>query len=190
MISPASTPPEKTLRRVLLIAALDGWSVMAIGALGSLVAMAMGDPSGLVVGLMLVTGGVLELRGRGRLVRGDPAGMRLLIRAQMLILAVLLVYCISRLGSFDEGVVRDTVRENLTPEMEALLQESGVSRADIVPAVKIMFYTIYGTVAFLSLIFQGGLSLYYRSRTPRVAAALAGAPGSGNPSIQEKPFPE
>lgn len=177
------TPPEKILRHVLLIAALDGWSVVAIAGLGSLVALALGDLSGLCVGLMLVAAGTIEFRGRGRLVRRDATGMRLLIRAQMIILVVILVYCASRLGSFDEGLVQDAVRENLTPDMEAMLQESGIGRADIVPAVKVMFYTIYGTVAFVSLVCQGGLSLYYRSRAPRVTEALAGSPGSNDPSV-------
>jgi hypothetical protein len=178
MSLPASTPPEKTLQRVLLISAIDGWSLIGIAAIGTLLALALGDLSGAFVGLMAVVAGTIELRGRSRLVRRDAAGMRLLVRAQMFLLAVLLVYCASRLGSFDEGLVQDMVQENLTPEMEAALLESGIQRADVVPAVKVMFYLIYGTVAFVSLLCQGGLALYYRSRTPRVTEALATPPQS------------
>jgi len=43
------------------------------------------------------------------------------------------------------------------------------------------FYATYGTVAVLSLVFQGGLALYYRSRTARVTAALAAPPAAGMP---------
>jgi hypothetical protein len=178
MTQPATTPAEKVLARVLLVSAIDGWSLIAIAALGTPLALALGDLSGAFLGLLIVAAGMNELRGRSRLVRRDASGMRLLVRTQMLLLAVILVYCVSRLGSFDEGLVQDVVRENLTPEMEALLQENGIGRADIVPAVKLMFHFIYATVAVVSILCQGGLAYYYRSRTPRVAEALAAPPQS------------
>lgn len=165
------TPAEKTLRRVLLIAALDGWSVIAVAGLGVLLTLLLGDLSGLLVGALVLTGGVLELRGRGRLLRRDATGMRLMARAQLLMLSVILVYCVSRLGSFDS----ETVLSSLTPEMEAMLKESGVERADLLPLVQIAFYSTYATAALASLLFQGGLALYYRNRAGLVATALADA---------------
>lgn len=172
MPTPAPTPQEKTLKRVLLISAIDGWSVVAIAALGTLLALALGDLTGLVVGLLIMAAGIVELRGRRQLVRRNPGGMRLLLRAQMLLLTVILVYCVSRLGSFDEGLMLD----NLTPEMEAVLKENGLERADIVPAVQMLFYVVHGTVALVTILFQGGLTLYYRSRTAKVTEALCAPP--------------
>lgn len=172
MSTPELSPEEKTLKRVILIAAIDGWSVVAIAALGSLITLALGDLSGLVVGLLVIVAGVIELRGRARLVRRDAGGMRLLLRAQLFLLTVILVYCVTRLGSFDEGMVLD----NLTPDVEALLKENGLERADVLPAVKMMFFAVYGIVAFLTVVFQGGLALYYRSRSAKVTAALAASP--------------
>lgn len=172
MPTPVPTPAEKTLRRVLLIAVIDGWSVIGVAALGTLLALALGDLSSLVVGLLILAAGIVELRGRGQLLRRNAAGMRLLVRAQLALLAVILVYCVSRLGSFDEGLVLD----NLTPDLEAMLKENGLERGDIVPAVQMMFYAAYGTVALVTVLFQGGLALYYRSRTPRVTEALAAPP--------------
>lgn len=169
MTMPGPTPEGKVLKRILLISAIDGWSVLALAALGTLLALVLGDLSSVVVGLLIAAAGILELRGRQHLVRRNPGGMRLLVRAQMFLLLVILVYCVSRLGSFDEG----TVLDNLTPEMEAVLKENGLERGDIIPAVQLMFYVGYGTVAFLSILFQGGLTLYYRSRTTPVTAALA-----------------
>ena len=179
MTNPAPTPAEKILKRVLLISALDAWSGIALSSLGILLALALGDYSSVAVGLLIVAAGIIELRGRRRLLRRNADGMRLLVRAQMFLLAVILVYCASRLGSFDQGMVLD----NLTPELEALLKENGLERADIVPAVRMMFYVGYGTVAFLTLLFQGGLALYYRSRTPKVFEALAAPPVPTNYSV-------
>lgn len=168
------TPADKVLRRVLLISVIDAWSVIAISALGSLLALVLGDFSGVFVGLLVIIAGVMELRGRARLVRRDAKGMRLLVRAQLFLLAVILVYCVSRLGSFDA----ETAMANLTPDMQAALTEAGITRADVLPLVRIAFYTAYGTVAVVSIFFQGGLALYYRSRTPLVTEALAAPPQS------------
>jgi hypothetical protein len=172
MTTPEPTPAQKILKRVLVVSAIDGWSIIAIAALGALLAVALGDYSSVAVGLLIAAAGVFELRGRRQLLRRDAGGMGLLVRAQMFLLAVILVYCASRLGSFDEGMVLG----NLTPELEALLKENGLERADIIPAVRMMFYAIYGTLAFVTLLFQGGLTLYYRSRTARVTEALSTPP--------------
>ena len=43
MSPPAPTPPEKALKRVLLIGAIDGWSIIVIASLGSLLTLALGD---------------------------------------------------------------------------------------------------------------------------------------------------
>jgi len=172
MPSPVTTPPEKVLNRVLLVSAIDGWSVVTLAGFGVLLALALGDLSGAFTGLLIVTAGIIELTGRRRLLRGDPAGMKLLVRAQLFLLAVILLYCVTRLGSFDP----ELAMSNLTPELEAMLKENGIERADVGPAVQIVFYVVYSLVAFLSLLFQGGLILYYRSRTTRIREALATPP--------------
>ena len=98
--------------------------------------------------------------------------MRWLVRAQLFLLSVILVYCASRLGSFDA----ESAMGNLTPDMEAALTEAGLAKADILPLVQTAFVTTYALFAILTLVFQGGLILYYRSRTGRVAAHLAPPP--------------
>jgi len=179
MTAPAPTPQEKVLQRVLLVSAIDGWSIVAVAGLGTLGTLLLGDLLGVGVGLLVLVAGVIELRGRHRLRRRDPAGMQLLVRAQLFLLSVILVYCVSRLGSFDA----ETAMASLTPEMEVMLKEGGLERADVLPLVQTVFYSVYGTVAFVSVIFQGGLTLYYRSRTGPVTAALARPPEPDNPSV-------
>ena len=172
MTTPALTPPEKALKRVLFISAVDGWSVIIIAALGMLLTLLLGDLSGLVVGALVLAAGIMELRARRRLLRRDIIGMKHLVRAQLLLLTVILVYCASRLGSYDQ----DTMLANLTPDMKAALKEAGVNIADITPLVQMAFFAAYGLVAVLTLLFQGGLILYYRSRIGRVTEALAAPP--------------
>ncbi len=173
---PTATPQEKTLKRVLLVSAIDGWSVIAIAGLGILLTLLLGDLAGLVVGVLVLVAGIIELRGRRRLQRRDASGMALLIRAQLLLLAVILIYCASRLGSYDQ----ESMLANLTPDMQAVLKESGVEVADILPLVQLVYMATYSLVALLTLLFQGGLVLYYRSRTPLVTAALTEPPSLDN----------
>jgi hypothetical protein len=171
------SPEEKVYRRVLFVAAFDGWSVVGVACFGTLLTLLFGDLTGILVGLLVISAGVMELHGRRRLRRRDAGGMRWLARAQLFLLAVILVYCVSRLGSFDA----ETAMGNLTPDMEAALNEAGLTRADIQPLVHATFVTTYAVVAVVSLIFQGGLALYYRRRTDRVTAFLAQPPRAQSP---------
>jgi len=168
MTEPTVSPKEKALKRVLIISRLNGWSVIVFAALGSLATLVLGDLSGLVVGILIGIGGWMELRGGSLLRRKNSDGMRLLVRSQLFLLAVILVYCASRLGSFDDG----TVLVNLTPDVEALLKENGIDRADILPLVRAAFFAIYGGLALGTLLYQGGMTLYYRSRIKLVTEAL------------------
>lgn len=168
----APTPQEKALKRVLKISRANGWSVVIVAGLGALLALALGDWLSLGLGLLVAGFGGLEVRGNRLLRKRDPEGMKWLVRSQMLLLALILAYCASRLGSFDA----ESAMANLTPDMEALLKEAGLSRADILPLVHQMFLLLYISVALASLIYQGGLALYYRSKTRPVTEALAVPP--------------
>ena len=172
MIPPAPTPPEKALKRVLTLSRLNGWSVVIIAGLGVLLALLLLDPLGTAVGLLAAASGWMELRGHRQLRRRDPAGMKWLVRAQLFLLAVVLAYCTSRLGSFDA----ESMMSNLTPDMETLLKEGGIERADILPLVHKFFLAWYGGVALVCILYQGGLALYYRKKIPLVTAALATPP--------------
>jgi hypothetical protein len=166
------TPDEKTYRRVMAVAAFDGWSIIGVAAFGSLLTLVLGDLGGLAVGALVAGAGAMELHGRKRLKRRDASGMRWLVRAQLFLLTVILVYCVSRLGSYDA----ETAMGNLTPDMAATLKESGLEPADVGPMVHTMFLVMYGSVAFVSVLYQGGMALYYRSRIARVTAAIAAPP--------------
>jgi hypothetical protein len=179
MTIPAPTPPEKALKRVLAISRLNGWSVIIIAGLGILLALVLGDLSSVAIGLLVAVSGIMEVRGHKKLRRRDPDGMKLLVRSQMFLLAIILVYCASRLGSFDA----DTVMGGLTPDMEAILKESGIQKNDILPLVRTAFFTLYLTLAATCLIYQGGLALWYRGKTRLVTEALTVPPAPPSQSV-------
>jgi hypothetical protein len=172
MAAPQPTPAQKALQRVIGLSKLNGWSVVVVAGLGGLIALAMGDWLSCGLGLLVGGFGAMEVKGNRLLRQRDAEGMKWLIRSQMLLLALILAYCASRLGSFDA----ENMMSNLTPDMEAALKEAGIARADIVPLVHRMFLALYLSVALASLLYQGGLALYYRGKTRLVAEALSGLP--------------
>jgi len=53
-----SASPAKTLHRVLLISALDGWSVALFAGLCTVISLLLGEWIGLLVGALVTAGGV------------------------------------------------------------------------------------------------------------------------------------
>ncbi len=184
MTAPQPTPAQKALQRVKTVAWLDGWSLIVIAGLGFLVALLMVEPLGGAIGLMILTAGVMELRGRRALQRRNPEGMKLLTRSQLFVLTVILVYCARCIGSFDAGYLKDQaipeLRQLLTAwfgmSLDEFLQQAGLTVNELVPLAKKAVWLLYGTVAGVSLLYQGGLTLYYRSKIGLVTEALAALP--------------
>ena len=161
--------PEEQLRRVLRTSKLNGLGVAIVAGLGALGSLAFGDLLGAMVGTLVAVGGIMELSGRKQLLHGDASGMRRLVRSQLLVLGVIVIYAVSRFASFDA----ESAMGNLTPEMRSEMSQAGVDLAAIVPLVRLMFYALYGSLAVVTLIYQGGLALYYRRHTKTVEQALA-----------------
>jgi len=170
----AQTTPDEVLRRVLRLSSVNGLSVAIFAGLCALGSLVFGDLLGAGVGLLVAIGGITEVRGRNKLRQRDADGMRLLVRAQWMVLGVIWVYAASRIGSFDAMLALD----NQTTEMRQMLAEAGVETAQLITLVEIFFYVFYSVVMLVTLIYQGGLALYYKHRTPMVAAALSVPPAA------------
>ncbi|MBS0664526.1 MAG: hypothetical protein JSR48_14765 [Verrucomicrobia bacterium] len=178
--------PEETLGRVARMARANGLSVLIIASLGALASVAFGDLEGAAVGLVVAFGGWMELSGRQQLRRGETDGMTRLIRAQYVVMGAILVYCITRLASFDP----DTALSNVTPDMRQELANEGVDVAAILRLVRIGFYTLYSVVAVVTLAYQGGMARYYGKRREPVAQALAARRNPVPPPPSRGPSPE
>jgi len=179
----SSRPPADVLRRVLRIARLNGWSVAIFAGVCTLVSLALMDPIGITVCLLVMLGGLLEVRGQRMLSRRDADGLRWLVRSQFVVLGVIWTYAASRLVSFDEGLVRAMI----TPDMQSSLRELGLAPEDILPLVRRFFYLLYGSVMAAALIYQGGLALYYHRRRATVTLALQAPPVVLAPASSDSP---
>ena len=173
------TPAETTYTRVLRLSALNGWSVVIIAGLAGILALGMGDLVGLSVGVLAVVSGLMELHGRRLLKKRDAWGMRWLIRAELLLLAVLAGYAVRGLVSFDAGYMKDQVIPDLREKLQLLgvtlddvLHSYGLTEDKLIPLVKLASRCIYGTVLLGALLYQGGMVLYYRRKTALVTDHL------------------
>ncbi len=163
-----TVPPETALRRVLSISAIDGWSVALIAGACTVISLLVGSGIGVIVGLLVTTAGAVELHGHRRLVQGNVCGVGALVAAQVIILVTIVVYAVTNLLRYDEAALL----AQLTPRHHDLLARAGLSFADLRPMLKPFYAALYSTVMGVTVLFQGGLALFYHSRKPQIAAAL------------------
>jgi hypothetical protein len=176
--------PGKILARVLRVATMEGWSVLVLGTLSALLSAASRGWFGAVVGSLVAGCGAVEVHGTALLRAGQARGTSWLVRSQLLLLAVILLYALINILMLTSH------------QFEALLaQLPPESRSEYNRAAELFGYTpaafsdlllksgriFYAMLAALTLLYQGGMALYYHRRRTAVHQALESA-GSGNPT--------
>lgn len=166
-MSAGQTPA--TLRSVLSISAVDGWSLLLFGGAGTVASLAMVSWIGCVIGALVASAGLLELRGRARIKLGDSKGFNAMITAQLIVLVTLCTYAASKLLNYDEAAVTTAIM----PRLEEALARQGVSPADfdLHAMIRAVYFATYFAVIVATVLFQGGLALLYNSRRKRFEAA-------------------
>ena len=168
----SSTTPEQIVNRILRLAAINGWCVTVAAGLGALVSLIMADVIAGITGAIVMLGGITELRGRRAILRGDATGVRKLFVAQLIVLAMVWTYAVTQLLTFDAA----TVIAGLPAEVHTMIADAAIDPAMFERMVTIAHTAVYGVLLLATLIYQGGLALYYRHRAPLVASVLAGQP--------------
>ena len=157
--------PEETLIRVLRVARLDGMSVLVIAGVFALISALAGDPVGAVIGLLVAGAGAVELHGATLLEHTDPRGMKWLVSSQLFLLATVIAYCALRL--LHPAV--EPLRGAITDDMKSQLEAAGWSQDEF---IRFIYNTTYAAVAAVTLVYQGGMALYYFRRREAVTRAL------------------
>ncbi len=165
-------PPEEVLRRVVRLSRLNGWSVVICGGVSALLSLGFASPIGVLVSLLVTLGGALEVHGQRRLTQRAPGGVPWLVRAQIVVLVVIWVYAARQLLSFDGEIGRELV----SPRAREMLDGAGLNAEDVLPLVRQLYYVLYAALMAATLIYQGGLALYYRRCAAAVEAALQSPP--------------
>jgi hypothetical protein len=160
--------PSETLRRVMRLARFDGLSVLIVAGGFALLSAASRDVSGSVVGLLIAGAGAIELHGVGLLKAGQN-GMRWLVSSQLYLMAVILAYCGFRLLRPDVAWMLPYVTGEAAEPILQAAQQQGMTVEQLLVGAMAMLYLM---VAAVTLVYQGGMTIYYLRRRRAVEAAL------------------
>jgi hypothetical protein len=158
------------VRRAARVAAFDGWTIGAFGALTVLIGIT--DVSSMLIGAALVAIAVVELRGAARLKRLDAGAARVLGWNQVALAVLLLGYAGWRLLALrhgDGGVAEALGAEANDPQVRELL-------APVAGLTRMIMLWVYASVAAVAVAGPGSLALYYFTRGRHVRAYLAQTP--------------
>jgi hypothetical protein len=157
--------PSERLRRLLRVAKLDGMSILGVAGAFALISAAARDVTGAVIGLLVAAAGAIELHGATLLRAANMKGMRWLVSSQLYLMAVMMTYCAY-------GLVRPDIaswKQHLPEEFADQVQQAGMT---VYEALLGFLRMVYIGVALVTLLYQGGMTIYYLRRRAVVAAAL------------------
>jgi hypothetical protein len=148
---------------------LDGAVVLALAGAFTLVSASAGNQVEMLIGLLIAGAGAFELHGAGLLQGGEIRGLRWLVVSQLYLLVTVLLYVGLRLVSFDPALINlimtDTLRQRYL--------DAGLTSEQIDQVVQWSYHLTYAIVGVLTIVYQGGMAIYYYRRRTAVAAALA-----------------
>lgn len=171
MSASRSTPPplpSEVLARTIRLSNANGRIVLWLSGLFALFAAAGHDAIGAAAGCAAAGAGAIELHGSGLLRREESRGVDWLIRGQLLLLAAILIYAALRLTYFDV----EALRERITPEVDARLNQLGVTHERFLEFYRTFFQIFYALTGFVALLYQGTMARYYAKRRLTIQQAL------------------
>jgi hypothetical protein len=168
---PTPQPPKlasEILRSVLRVARFDGVSVLFLAGFFALVSAASGDVSGAAFGLLIAAAGAVELHGMGLIKAADRRGMSWLIGSQLYLMSVVLGYVGYRIANPDSDPIMKVAKTALASE----IRQAGMDPEQFMAEFPRELRLLYLAVAALTVLYQGGMALYYMRRRAAVEAAV------------------
>jgi hypothetical protein len=157
------------LRRMAAYANFDGWSLVILGALNLICCSGYGSVTGLMISIAMLGTGMFELSSVRKLRRLNPTAISRLVCNQLILAAVLILYCIVSL-------VQNQHSSGASPDLDQLLSQLGASAADVRDQLPSLWTILYASVIALTLIIQGGTARYYWSRRKHLSRYIEQTP--------------
>jgi uncharacterized membrane protein HdeD (DUF308 family) len=157
---------HRPLARAARLGRANGGGYLVFGVLSLAFTALDPDALGLVVGAMLVGVGVVERSGAARMARGDPVAPRRMARAELALLATIVVY----------GVLGLFVLPSAGEVIEQQLGGSDALGMDVVGLSEAVNTLWYGLVIVIGLAYQGSMARYFLRRKADVARYSEGVP--------------
>ena len=158
--------PSEILSRVLNVATIDGRLLMIVAGSLAILHAAAYEATGAIIGCLVAGAGALELHGAGLLRAGDSRGMNWLVRSQLVLLAVMLIYAAMKLMTPPEVIMREI---RFTEELTQAIEQSGLTKLQFARFFQLVAYP---TIGLVTLLYQGAMAIYYHRRRAAVSLAL------------------
>lgn len=153
----------KTRRRLMIVAAVNGWSVAVLGGLCLLLSVVWFSLWGVLIGAAATASGCMELSGRRRVKQGRPEAGRWLAGSQLLLLGAIFLYAGYELLSFDPQALLKAVPPDYRQALGSFESEEELGQL-----FGLIVHLIYAVVMLATLLYQGGLCLYYSLATRKI----------------------
>ncbi|HZM01080.1 MAG TPA: hypothetical protein VFD43_12600 [Planctomycetota bacterium] len=157
---------HRPLARAAQLGRSNAWGYAIFGVLTLLLAALGPDPLALAVGAVVTGVGVAQLRAARRLRAADPRAPRAMARNELLLMGAIGLYALLKL--------------TLLAETGEALRSSGVDATglglDIEELARSLNTLVYSGVLAVTLLYQGGLALYFLRRRATLERYLAEAP--------------
>ena len=178
----ANKNPIHIRKRVIYLSLFNGWSIALFAGICTVASMFFEITFlSLFVGLTITAAGFLELIGGQRLRDNKSHPFRLLCGSQVLFFVSLTVYCIIQTMTLDVY----QLMESIPPAI--LQQVMDGAQADFVTigiVFEFLLKVFYSAVILASLVYQGGIFVYYYTRikymNPKISDAVATEGRSGH----------
>ena len=149
-----AAPAERKLR----MAKGDALGLIVMGGLSLVLGACTFDWSTAVIGGIIGAFGVMELAGYRRYLTRQPQAREFLVGSQLGVLVLILGYCAWKLYG--------PVKPESTSTLDAL-KELGADGSEFGAMAAGIEHMVYLAVAGVSLIYQGGLAVYYWRKTDK-----------------------
>jgi hypothetical protein len=163
----ASHAATLKIRRAINVARADGWGVACAAALTLLSSFT--SVSGVVVAAALGAVAVVELKMAARLRRFDVSAPRVLALNQVALGGLLIAYAVLRIYQELNGAGEYAAMVASDPEVGRALQP-------FEHLTRLVALSMYGGLIAVAILAQGGLALYYFTRTRHLRAYLEQTP--------------
>lgn len=160
---------HRALRRAARTAFSSAATTLFIGAASALCTAFSPDWQNVLISAAILAVGCVEYVGAARLRRADRRAAPLLMRNQLVFLAVIVLYSIIQLTTFSTDQMK---KDAISPEVRQQLLEMPSMQQAIDRQIdlwgSVMHYGLYAGLIVVSILFQGGLAWYYASRQKHV----------------------
>lgn len=117
----------------------------------------------MAAGLCII--GAVEYQGCRRMRQADPVAAKILGRNQLTLLGLIILYCLVQMLTFSpEHAKAAAISPEVRSQLAALPSMEKAIDSEIERLAPLATYGFYGLVIALSVVFQGGLALYYYTR--------------------------